>query len=162
MKSFIFPAISVVLILSACQNAEEESPVNISSEASASPVANGVLKDTQAAVKVVPTPPATPPIVLNPAPSPVATSASGVNPPHGQPGHRCDIAVGAPLPQGGKPATTVTPPPPQIQLPPQTAPIPISAAPSTNPASAGVGKKVNPPHGQPGHRCDIAVGAPLN
>jgi len=24
-------------------------------------------------------------------------SAAGVNPPHGQPGHRCDIAVGAPL-----------------------------------------------------------------
>lgn len=30
-----------------------------------------------------------------------ATDASGqkLNPPHGQPGHRCDIAVGAPLPQ---------------------------------------------------------------
>lgn len=25
------------------------------------------------------------------------TTSSGVNPPHGQPGHRCDIAVGAPL-----------------------------------------------------------------
>src|SRR5690606_6869366 len=24
-------------------------------------------------------------------------SAAGINPPHGQPGHRCDIAVGAPL-----------------------------------------------------------------
>ena len=24
-------------------------------------------------------------------------NASGMNPPHGQPGHRCDIAVGAPL-----------------------------------------------------------------
>lgn len=32
-----------------------------------------------------------------------ATQGSGVtlNPPHGQPGHRCDIAVGAPLPNDG-------------------------------------------------------------
>ncbi len=27
------------------------------------------------------------------------TTAPGMNPPHGQPGHRCDIAVGAPLPK---------------------------------------------------------------
>lgn len=25
-----------------------------------------------------------------------------------------------------------------------------------------VGKGMNPAHGQPGHRCDVAVGAPLN
>ena len=31
-----------------------------------------------------------------PTPTPQAT-ASGMNPPHGQPGHRCEIAVGAPL-----------------------------------------------------------------
>lgn len=30
----------------------------------------------------------------------------------------------------------------------------------TNPQTANV--KLNPPHGQPGHRCDIAVGAPLD
>ena len=29
----------------------------------------------------------------------VAPTAPGMNPPHGQPGHRCDIAVGAPLPK---------------------------------------------------------------
>lgn len=27
----------------------------------------------------------------------VAPTKPGMNPPHGQPGHRCDIAVGAPL-----------------------------------------------------------------
>ena len=26
-------------------------------------------------------------------------TAPGMNPPHGQPGHRCDVAVGAPLPK---------------------------------------------------------------
>ena len=30
-------------------------------------------------------------------PSGAAATAEGMNPPHGQPGHRCDIAVGAPL-----------------------------------------------------------------
>lgn len=74
-------------------------------------------------------------------------TAPGMNPPHGQPGHRCDIEVGAPL--NSKPvqpaaqATTVT------TTPQQTA---------TQPTAPGM----NPPHGQPGHRCDIAVGAPLN
>ena len=31
-------------------------------------------------------------------PAPVKTQP-GMNPPHGQPGHRCDIAVGQPLPK---------------------------------------------------------------
>ena len=29
------------------------------------------------------------------------------------------------------------------------------------PTTAPAGATLNPPHGQPGHRCDIAVGAPL-
>src|SRR5688572_14008415 len=32
-----------------------------------------------------------------PAPPAQTTTAPGMNPPHGQPGHRCEIAVGAPL-----------------------------------------------------------------
>lgn len=76
--------------------------------------------------------------------------APGMNPPHGQPGHRCDIAVGAPLnsppgkaaPNAGK--ATVSPAIVQTQPAVKTAP------------------GMNPPHGQPGHRCDIAVGAPLS
>jgi len=80
--------------------------------------------------------------------TPPAT-APGMNPPHGQPGHRCDIAVGAPL--NSKPAA-------------QNTPASISAAPATvnmtPPVATAPG--MNPPHGQPGHRCDISVGAPLN
>ncbi|MCF8714506.1 hypothetical protein JM658_06640 [Joostella atrarenae] len=64
--------------------------------------------------------------------TPQNTTASGMNPAHGQPGHRCDIAVGAPL----------------------TAPVDGSLL-NIN------GTTLNPAHGQPGHRCDIAVGAPL-
>ena len=73
-----------------------------------------------------------------------------MNPPHGQAGHRCDIAVGAPLNStsgkvASKSETVVTNQVPNIE-PPQVV---------TKPG-------MNPPHGQEGHRCDIAVGAPLN
>ena len=71
-----------------------------------------------------------------------------LNPAHGQPGHRCDLAVGAPLVNSdGNPV-------------PAANPQNIKSAPlNTAPAPAGL--KVNPAHGQPGHRCDIQVGAPL-
>jgi hypothetical protein len=80
-----------------------------------------------------------------------------VNPPHGQPGHDCSVAVGAPL-KGGTPATaqpmmsqTATPAP-AVSLPANT---------NTNTGSNTSGAKINPPHGQPGHDCSVAVGAPL-
>ena len=84
--------------------------------------------------------------------------ASGrLNPAHGQPGHRCDIAVGAPLPAGAAPVLNTAP----------------ANAPAINPPSAAttvtqpqtvatVAKGLNPAHGQPGHRCDIPVGQPLS
>lgn len=79
------------------------------------------------------------------------TTSMALNPAHGQPGHRCDIAVGAPL--NSAPAAT-TP-----AAPTQTAPVvmPTQPAPATGTATG----PLNPAHGQPGHRCDIAVGAPL-
>jgi len=71
-----------------------------------------------------------------------------INPAHGQPGHRCDLAVGAPLVSAdGTPV-------------PAASPQNIQSTPAI-PAPAPAGLKVNPPHGQPGHRCDIQVGAPL-
>lgn len=97
--------------------------------------------------------------------SPASTTATapGMNPPHGQPGHRCDIAVGAPLNSKPAAATTATPLPlsPSIPAatPVTTAPVPVKAETAATVATA---PGMNPPHGQPGHRCDIAVGAPLN
>lgn len=76
------------------------------------------------------------------------TTAPGMNPPHGQPGHRCDINVGAPL--NSKPV------PPATTAPVST--VPASSIGNTTATAPGM----NPPHGQPGHRCDISVGAPLN
>lgn len=98
--------------------------------------------------------------IQNPAITPTTDQASqakdlntgnvaGLNPAHGQPGHRCDISVGAPLNSApNKPATVTN----------ATAPQPVvSSAPPVKTAPG-----MNPPHGEPGHRCDISVGAPLN
>lgn len=97
--------------------------------------------------------------------------AKGMNPPHGQPGHRCDIAVGAPLnsPAKATPAANASP----ITINPSKAGAAVArevkpgapallSAPSATPAPVKTAPGMNPPHGQEGHRCDIAVGAPLN
>ncbi|TRX03652.1 hypothetical protein [Flavobacterium gawalongense] len=81
-------------------------------------------------------------------PAPVA---KGMNPAHGQPGHRCDIPVGAPL---NSPIATAKNTP--VIQPVSTNPV-TSAPTVTTPTPEGM----NPPHGQTNHRCDIAVGAPL-
>ncbi|MEO7306558.1 MAG: hypothetical protein ABIR78_11195 [Ferruginibacter sp.] len=82
------------------------------------------------------------------------TTAPGMNPPHGQPGHRCDIAVGAPL--NSKPAP-VTAQPVALNTAQQQA-VTMTPVPTQTKTAPGM----NPPHGEPNHRCDIAVGAPLN
>lgn len=66
-----------------------------------------------------------------------------LNPAHGQPGHRCDIEVGAPLNSPAQPKLTA----PQPVFQPQV--------------SGSVAAGTNPPHGQPGHDCAVPVGAPL-
>lgn len=91
-----------------------------------------------------------------------AGTTTAVNPAHGQPGHRCEIAVGAPL--NSTPPTT-----PVEQKQPQavttiTAPV-VTTKTTTAPAvvtKTTTAPGMNPPHGEPGHRCEIAVGAPLN
>jgi len=87
--------------------------------------------------------------------APVAKTAPGMNPPHGQPNHRCDIAVGAPL-NSPKGQTPPAPPAPKPATTVQKVNTPQPAA-TVTPTAPGM----NPPHGQPGHRCEIAVGAPL-
>lgn len=95
------------------------------------------------------------------APATIQQPANGnivLNPPHGQPGHNCDIEVGQPL--NSAPASN------PVSQPVMTAPVPAQA-PAANPAlpnslTPNSGQaRINPPHGQPGHRCDVAVGAAL-
>jgi len=94
---------------------------------------------------------------VQPASNTVATAA-GMNPPHGQPNHRCDIAVGAPLNSPAGQTPTTVPAAQNIQRSSvNTTTITPQASKNTTVAAG-----MNPPHGQPNHRCDIAVGAPLN
>ncbi|WP_269242458.1 hypothetical protein [Flavobacterium limnophilum] len=88
--------------------------------------------------------------------TPVAV-AKGMNPAHGQPGHRCDIAVGAPL---NLPVATPKSTP-AATVPQQNNSIPPSIAAPTPAVTTPTPEGMNPPHGQEKHRCDIAVGAPL-
>ncbi|MDR9455897.1 MAG: hypothetical protein RI572_00680 [Salegentibacter sp.] len=70
-----------------------------------------------------------------------SSEAPELNPKHGEPFHRCDIPVGAPLDQAASTQqNTSTQSPVRLK--------------SSTP-------KINPPHGEPGHSCSIPVGAPL-
>jgi hypothetical protein len=115
--------------------------------------------------------------INNIKPTVVANTGNGkINPAHGQPGHRCDIAAGAPLnsapqksfsPQVANANTTTTPP---AIVNPSTMPaLQPTKAPQNNEAtnatpaliSNGSSAKLNPEHGKPGHDCKVAVGQPL-
>ena len=98
--------------------------------------------------------------------TPQVKSGAGLNPAHGQPGHRCELPVGAPL--DSKPVSTQSP---SVNVQPvnnNPSNVTINSAPPSAPVInqpstlTTVGAGMNPAHGQPGHRCDIPVGAPLN
>ncbi|WP_205500106.1 hypothetical protein [Rufibacter psychrotolerans] len=136
-------AAASLLCLAACS--KEKSPATTE---------NGSFKPATFPVNAAPAGGANQPATAGqPAQGAQPEATAGLNPPHGQPGHRCDIEVGAPLnsPAKSAPAATGTAP---AALPP--APV----LPSAPPISTAKG--LNPPHGQPGHDCSIAVGAPLN
>lgn len=94
-----------------------------------------------------------------PASAGAATGGNGakLNPPHGEPGHRCEIPVGAPLDSDPVNSNDLV----QQQLiqdhaQPTTIQPQQQSSPGGNPTA-----RLNPPHGQPGHDCAVAVGAPL-
>jgi hypothetical protein len=102
-------------------------------------------------------------------------SLVSINPPHGQPGHSCDIPVGAPLSNPTTSAAVQATAKPTTQTTPTVPVIPANLSNSVNrvgptiqnlqnfrPSQPGnTTVSINPAHGQPGHRCDIAVGDPL-
>lgn len=103
-------------------------------------------------------------------PNTLAGEAVVLNPPHGQPGHRCEIPVGSPLNSTGNASTNTTASSnvnnqkvnttsgsPVLNTKPTQATI----TPPVKTAPIGSTVKLNPPHGQPGHRCDIPVGSAL-
>ncbi|MEJ8801168.1 hypothetical protein [Pontibacter sp. H249] len=76
-------------------------------------------------------------------------ATAALNPAHGEPNHRCDIPVGAPL---------STPVQPNLNVP-ASAPTPTLQPSQVQQGAVAPG--TNPPHGQPGHDCAKPVGAPL-
>ncbi len=145
----------------------ETSPATSTSTA-AKPVTPNITSNPQV---VIPSQPVTvsAPVVTQTNTTQTST-AKGLNPAHGQPGHRCDISVGAPLNSSPttqpsiqqptiiqQPAVTTTPPKTYISDVQKSTPAVITAPPTTV-----VAEGMNPEHGKPGHRCDISVGAPLN
>ena len=97
-----------------------------------------------------------------PPPPPTQKVVKGMNPAHGQPGHRCDIEVGMPLnsPPGKKAATST---PSKVT---QTTTVTPEMLNQTNTSTATTTPVVtapgmNPPHGQEGHVCAVPVGEPL-
>lgn len=137
------------LVLTACNQQEEKAEVS-------QPAAPSAIEAASAGGMA-----STPVTTYTTSPAQQAPAAGvKLNPPHGEPGHLCEIAVGAPLPADGVvPAPVETAP---------ARPTPISPAatsvinqPLNTVVNTGPKPKFNPPHGQPWHTCDLEVGAPL-
>lgn len=139
---------ATLISFSACNNndsAENESTPPVNSNA----INNGVVDSNS----TIPTP-----TVPNSIQPPTGGNVA-LNPPHGQPGHSCDIEVGKPLNSAPTSNSSAQP----IMTTPAQSPTVVPSSPST-PLPSGINSgqvKLNPAHGLPGHRCDIAVGAAL-
>lgn len=152
------PALILIVLTTGCGNSSSE---NKTTPASNSTTAPATITPNSNAATTQPVQQQTPvniqaPVVNTPSqPVTQTVSKAGLNPAHGQPGHRCDISVGAPLDsKPTQPAVNTAPPVVTQKSAPTISP--------NVPASTTVAPGMNPAHGQPGHRCDIAVGAPLN
>lgn len=173
MKSnLIFSTLfAACFILTSCKKEEETSTADSKPKEIILPRVQGIPSQTYSQQPVIQnTTPVQQPVTNS---QPVTTTQAqvvtkpGMNPPHGQPGHRCDIAVGMPLstpvkPQP-KPGTAITQRIDPSTMTTQTQTSQPTGAPAIlNPSgTTATAPGMNPPHGQDGHRCDIAVGAPL-
>ena len=151
------PVILILAAITGCGNSSSEDKTRSENTSAAVPAPTTVSTNATTTQPVQqPTPVTIQAPVMNTTSQPATQTVSkaGLNPAHGQPGHRCDIAVGAPLDSKPTQPTVNTTQPVVTQ---QSAP-----ALTTSTPAAKVAPGMNPAHGQPGHRCDIAVGAPLN
>lgn len=161
MKKLLTSVLLISLITVSCKKDETEAPVVTDSNAATVLESNNAyLMEAAAntAVQVQNT-------ESNSNNQPV-TTPSGMNPPHGQPGHRCEIAVGAPLNStpntANKPqTTTLNSTTSQTNTPQVVAPNNNNGAAVITTTNQNTPAGMNPPHGQEGHVCSIAVGAPL-
>ncbi|MBW6535069.1 MAG: hypothetical protein K0B11_08670 [Mariniphaga sp.] len=172
-KSIIFNTVFVLFTLVSCSSSQNESretpliPVLPQNQEQNSPTSPETPVTTTTETTIQPT-------------TGQNTQEVMLNPPHGEPFHRCDIPVGAPLnsqPANTTGQTTSNPPTASTPVTTNTAPratnnptaptlenamrMNPSQARSTTATPSGTKPQLNPPHGQPWHRCDIAVGSPL-
>ncbi len=163
MKKYILLFVAVGLItMTSCTPAKKESkPAQVQQQT----------KEPQSVVKpdTSATIPSVPETTKSAEPSTVNATATPpeLNPAHGQPYHRCDIAVGSPLNTAvpAKPAATAirTGGAPTLENAARlNNPQANNPSSPTAPTASGTPPKLNPPHGQPFHKCEIPVGSPLN
>ncbi|HEU4472898.1 MAG TPA: hypothetical protein VFR58_17510 [Flavisolibacter sp.] len=137
---FLFCCSAAALILTAC-----------GSGSGAKTTTGTTINSTSSPVIAQPAQPAPSQPSAIPAAQP-ATGAVALNPQHGQPGHRCDLAVGAPL---NSTAASQPVAAPVVNQPG------ISVSQQPSPANNAMQVRLNPPHGEPGHDCSVQVGQPL-
>ncbi len=151
MKKYLLTLSAVVLLgFTACKDTAKEASTEATTETSASPVVDDHAGHDHAG---------------HGHDAPQATG--NVNPPHGEPGHRCDIPTGAPLDSApNTPAINVQPNASTQGGQPFLVNDDAKARMAqengqTVPQGAKGSGQINPPHGQPGHRCDVPVGQAL-
>ncbi|PTT35972.1 hypothetical protein DBR28_11580 [Chryseobacterium sp. HMWF028] len=156
MKNTFIGLITVSLLTASCK--KDERATYLKEEANAGQQSNIAINTTSKTALMdqagIQSSPAT-------SSSPMA-AAPGMNPPHGQPGHRCDIPVGQPLNSQPAAAQNINVNGSNtIQIDPNAL-SPGKITLDNNGKQVKTAPGMNPPHGQPGHRCDIQVGQPLN
>jgi hypothetical protein len=150
MMKKIVPCAIVLLSLIACNSNQPDQDPSIRVAPSTTQTDSLGQQTTTANPAIVPVQPSVvPDQPVQTAPAATAPGTAGLNPAHGQPNHRCDIAVGAPL---SSPVQTTQP----------TQSIQPAQAPKPSAIPVGSTARLNPAHGEPGHDCKIPVGQPLN
>ena len=161
MKKILISALMISIITVSCKK-EEEIPVVKTNEVESTVFLESIGGSNNASTQAAPE-------VVNATTSPnqgqtSAAVANGINPAHGQPGHRCDISVGAPLNSApGKaniPAATPIKNTVDVSANAQKQNVSSSSL-TSGTVSNATPPGMNPPHGQAGHVCSVAVGAPL-
>ena len=149
MKNYIGLLLLAGLALNSCKNEQETKESTPTAVIPFTEVGNKMRNEAAAKVAT--------PTNTTATNAPIVATAKGMNPPHGQAGHRCEIPVGAPL---NSPAASAQPNS-KVATTPQMTVTPTTSATATTTPTTPTPEGMNPPHGQEGHRCDIAVGAAL-
>lgn len=164
MKQVIYAAL-VLISLAACNKTEEKNSSGVEVPTLETASAPSAIEAASASgMSSSPTTYSTP--QSQPVQAATAAPTGGrVNPPHGEPGHLCEYAVGAIIPANGSAPAAVQPA--VAAAPVKPTPIqPGLASPINTPINksvpVGPKPKFNPAHGEPWHDCAIDVGAPLN